>query len=147
MVEEGRRQDKQLEYQDALPRNVERDDHHGAGAGAQQHLAEMEAHRRGGIEKTVQVMDFVEAPQERDLVVGAMPPIDQRIEDQQIDQHCRRARPRRRAPSGYFCRPDRHRYDDKGRQGRGEAPEHTVAHKPAPTMAAVLRLAVRRCGD
>src|SRR5262249_24005162 len=69
----------------------EKDDDDGAGRRRERDLAEMKAQRRCGVEEAVAVMDLMEAPEERQAMVGPMPPVDEEIEQQQIGKDPLRA--------------------------------------------------------
>ena len=94
-------------------------------------LAEMEAQRGGGVEVPVAVMHLVEAPQERPFVVGAVPPVDPEIEQQDVERQpaptVRPAHQFRPAPRRMQRRPDRDRQDEQGRQRAVEDEEAEIA--------------------
>ena len=58
----------------------------------------METQGRAGIEKTIEVMHAMEAPEEGPFVIPAMPPVDQEIEQQQIEGEARAPLPPARPP-------------------------------------------------
>lgn len=86
VVENRNHQDECLEQDYRLEGDVQENDDDPADQCRKQHLAEVEAKRTARIERLVQMVHLMEAPEEGDLVVGAMPPIDPKVENQQIEQ-------------------------------------------------------------
>ena len=113
MVEDRRGEQQRLEQQHRVEREGEQQDHRRPRHRRQQHLAEMEAQRRGSVERPVEMVHEVEAPEEGHLVIGAVPPVDQQVEQDQVGGEAGRAAPPGRAPG-----------ERAGRRGHGEGRHH-----------------------
>ena len=115
-MEDGGDQQQGLEGDDRQEGKAQQQDRAGPGGGRDQHLAEMKAQRRGRIQGPVEVMDEMEAPEERPSVIGPVPPIDQEIEQQQIERQTRPALPPDRTPGERMAGGQRRqRQDHQGR--------------------------------
>jgi hypothetical protein len=124
---------RRLEHQHRLQRHAEQQDHRHPHQGRQHHLAEVKPQRAGAVQHLVEVVDAVEAPQERDLVVGAMPPIDPQIQQDEIEHQAGPAAPPARPqPQVMEVGPggDRHHHQRREQQVDAEQPQ--VAGEPAP---------------
>ena len=131
VVEDRRQQDQGFEHHDGGERHVEGDDHRRSKAGRQQHFAEMEPHRRGGIEKSIQMVDLVEPPEQGNFMVGPMPQVNQPIQNHQVEDEAAGARPPRWAPIGsQLCGPGRQRQDNHHRHHGIDQPQAGVAADP-----------------
>ena len=98
VMEDGGDQQQGLEGDDRQQGKTQQQDRAGPGGGRDQYLAEMKAQRAGRIQGPVEVMDEMEAPEEMPLVIGPVPPIDQEIEQQQIEPQTRPTLPPDRTP-------------------------------------------------
>lgn len=116
MMENGRAQQQRLERHHRGQRHGEENDDDAPRPGAKQDLAEMEAHRRAGIERAVEVMHGMEAPQQRKLVVGAMPPVNKEVERSKVqDERPGTFPPVRPDEERMAGRPGRDRHHDQRR--------------------------------
>ena len=105
----------------------------GAGQGGERHLAEVEAHGTRGVEQLVIVVHGVEAPQERQLVVGAVPPVDPQVEQQDVDDEpSGPARKAGRRPEREPVGPGGERQHQQRREQQVEPEQAEIAPEPAP---------------
>ncbi len=133
VVEDGGHQHEALEQHHRGQRDVQEHDHPGPCQGGQRDLAEMEADRARGVEQLVIVVHGMEAPQERDLVVGAVPPVDPQVQQQQIEDE----RPGAGEDGGAQAQRERvgpggQRQDQERRQQQVEAEQAEIAPEAAP---------------
>lgn len=140
MVEDGGGEHEPLEQQHGCELDVEEHDHGGAREGRKEHLAEMEAYGRTRIEPLVEVVHDVEAPEEGDLVVGAVPPVDPEIEQQQVERDrpwgIERGRPPAEAPA-VGQQGERHHHERRQQQVDREQSE--IAQEPVDRGPAAVR--------
>ena len=88
-------------------------------AGRHQNFAEMGADGGGDVKKLIAMVRFVEPPERRDHVVGAMPPVDQKTQNQNVDGYLKQTREPVGAPiKRSIGRPARQR-DDNGQAQAG----------------------------
>ena len=107
VMEDGGEQQQGLEGEDRQEGKAQQQDGAGPGGGRDQHLAEMKAERRGRIQGPVEVMHEMEAPEGGPAVIGPVPPIDQEIEQQEIQRQARPALPPGRTPGQGLTRGQR----------------------------------------
>src|SRR5690625_201979 len=86
MVKNRGHQHQGFEDQNRYQRKAEQPDDPCPRRRREHHFAEMEAHGRGRIQKLVPMVHFMEAPKEGDFVVGAMPPVNQEVEQQEVQK-------------------------------------------------------------
>ena len=89
-----------------------------AEAGRERDLDEVEAQRRRDVEAGVEVVHVVEAPEQRDAVVGAVPPVEARVEQQEGERPLERRR--QRDPAEEAERPV---------GGEAQRPQHQRPHR------------------
>src|SRR5690625_4400458 len=107
----------------------------------------MKAYSRCCVQEAVQMMHFVKAPEEGDLVIGPMPPVDKKIEQQQICKKAAPATPRFGPPwEKMRGSPGGQGDNDKRREAAVEQPERPIAPqaRQAGGLAAIARLQGRR---
>lgn len=132
MMEDGRRQHQSLEQQHRDELDVEQHDHRGAHQRGQDHFAEVEAHGRARVEPFVEMVDDVEAPQQRHLVIGPVPPVDPQVEQQEVERYEPGAVQRRRTPAeAPAVGEHRQRHDEERRQHEIDREQAEIASQPA----------------
>jgi hypothetical protein len=89
VVKERCRERQGIEDDERRQVDVEEDDDRRARAGGDQHFAGMEANRAGSVEKLIEMMDTVKAPEKRPAMIGAVPSVGPQIEDNQVKQQSR----------------------------------------------------------
>ena len=78
-------------------------------------------------------MDLIEAPEQRHLVIGAVPPVDPEVEHDQIDREARPAGQPRRAQAGRELRgPDGDRQDDQRADQEIDAEQADIPREAPP---------------
>jgi hypothetical protein len=95
VLEQVGRAEDELEHEHALRRYTEEDDGgepHGKG---EQQLAGMETEGRRDVKARVPVVHLVEAPEERQPMIGPVPRVGDGVESQQADGYC--------PPSAHAC--------------------------------------------
>lgn len=130
MVEDSRREDHALKSKDCCKRNFEQHDGHDARKGGEDDFTDVKSAGGCRIEKLVEMVNAVKAPEQRYFVVRAVPPVDPEIEQKEVENKAAPSRePVRPESNRLIACPYRDRNNDQWAAGRIDEPKAAVAHE------------------